>query len=61
LEPKLVRDRHGWAARSAGFELLPTFQAPHYDVVLPAATLEVATTLVSVFGAAQRNPYLRRR
>ncbi len=47
--------------RSAGFELLPTFQAPHYDVVLPAATLKVATTLVSVFGAAQRNLYLRRR
>ena len=47
--------------RQAGFELLPTFHAPHYDVVLRVATLEAATTLVSVFGPVQRNPYLRRR
>jgi hypothetical protein len=46
---------------AAGFELLPTFGAPHYDVVLPAATIEVASSLLSLFGPAQRNPYRRRR
>lgn len=47
--------------RGAGFELLPTFEAPHYDVVLPTATTDAASTLLSLFGPAERNPYRRRR
>jgi hypothetical protein len=47
--------------RSAGHELLPTFDVPHYDVVLPAATSDAAGTLLSLFGPAERNPYRRRR
>jgi hypothetical protein len=49
------------ALRGAAFELLPTFDAPHYDVILPAATAEAAGTLLSLFGPAERNPYRRRR
>ena len=47
--------------REAGYVLLPTFDVPHYDLLLPAATEAAAGTLLSVFGPAERNPYRRRR
>lgn len=47
--------------RAAGYELLPTFGAPHYDVVLAAATVEAAGSLLELFGPAEPNPYRRRR
>ena len=43
------------------YELLPTFEVPHDDVVLPVATPEAASTLVALFGPAERNDYRRRR
>jgi hypothetical protein len=45
----------------AGFELLPTFEVPHCDILLPAANRDEADTLVSLFGVAERNPFRRRR
>ena len=47
--------------RAAGFEMLPTFQVPHYDVVLPAASPDEAGILLSLFSPAERNTYRRRR
>ena len=47
--------------RRHGYSLLPTFDAPHFDLLAPDATDEVAGTLLSVFGPIQRNPYRRRR
>lgn len=47
--------------REAGYVLLPTFGAPHFDLLLPATTNDAAGTLVSLFGPAERNPYRRRR
>lgn len=44
-----------------GFKLLPTFQAPHYSVVLPAYTEEVAQRLLDVLGEVRGNPYYVRR
>ncbi len=49
------------SVREAGYELLPTFDAPHFDVVVPTATADAASTLLSLFGPAERNPYRRRR
>ncbi len=49
------------ALRRSGHDLLPTFGAPHYDLLLPAATLEAAGSLLVRFGPAERNPYRRRR
>lgn len=34
----------------AGFEMLATFAAPHYSVVLPSYTQDIAEWLASVFG-----------
>lgn len=47
--------------RAGGFELLATFDAPHFDVVLPDASDEAATTLLALFGPSEHNPYRRRR
>ena len=47
--------------REAGYVLLPTFEVPHYDLLLPAATEDAAGTLLSLFGPAERNPFRRRR
>lgn len=44
-----------------GFELLPTFAAPHVSVVLPSYTEDVAERLLDVFGEVQINPYHVRR
>jgi hypothetical protein len=49
------------ALRATGHELLPTFDAPHFDLVLPAATVAAAGTLLSLFGPAERNSCRRRR
>ena len=46
---------------AAGFDLAPTFQAPHYSVLLPSYTQEAAARLVEVFGEVKLNPYSRRR
>jgi hypothetical protein len=48
------------AVRDAGYDLLPTHRAPHYDILLPSATLEAAGTLLSVFGTGRSNPFRRR-
>jgi hypothetical protein len=48
------------AVRGAGFELLPTHRIPHYDIVLATATVEDATTLLTLFDAGRRNPFRRR-
>lgn len=42
---------------AAGFELLPTFAAPHFSVVLPAYYEASAEHLLDVLGEVQRNPY----
>jgi hypothetical protein len=42
---------------AAGFQLLPTFRAPHYSVVLPAYGEESARRLLDVLGEVKRNPY----
>ncbi len=49
------------ALLGGGYELVPTFDAPHYDVLLPAASAEVAGSLLSLFGDPRSNPYKRRR
>jgi hypothetical protein len=49
------------ALREAGYELLPTFEVPHFDVVLPAAALDAASSLLSLFGPIERNTFRRRR
>lgn len=49
------------ALKGASFELLPTFEVPHYDVLLSAASLDAAGRLLSLFGPAERNTYRRRR
>ena len=45
----------------AGFDLLPTFSAPHYSVVLRSYTEDEAERLVAVFGAVRVNPHYVRR
>ena len=49
------------ALRRAGYELLPTFDAPHFDVVVPVETTDAAGSLLLEFSPAERNPYRRRR
>ena len=44
----------------AGLLLLPTFDAPHYDVVLEDATPEEVAKLMSVLSEPVNNPYRRR-
>jgi len=41
----------------AGYELLATHRRPHYDIVLPSATIESASTLLSLFRADTTNPF----
>lgn len=48
------------AVRAAGFEVLPTHDAPHFDVVLAEATLPEAGKLLEVFGPPEDNPFKRR-
>jgi hypothetical protein len=45
--------------RDAGFELLPTFIAPHYTVLM--SSLESANDLAAAFGNLVGNPYAEGR
>lgn len=45
----------------AGFDLIPTFNAPHYSVVLPSYTEGFAALLVEAFGDVKPNPHFERR
>ena len=45
----------------AGFELIPTFGAPHCSIVLSAYTPEEAERLLVVLGPVRQNPYHVRR
>ncbi len=62
-----LRVRRSYAAAlvgslaDVGFKLLPTFQAPHCSVVLPAYTVEVAQCLLDVLGEVRGNPHYVRR
>lgn len=62
-----LRTRSRYAAVSvqaladAGFELLPTFLAPHYSVTLETYTAERAERLLEVLGDVLANPYYLRR
>jgi hypothetical protein len=40
---------------------LATHGSPHYDVILADGESETAATLLAVFGAAEVNPFKRRR
>lgn len=44
-----------------GFDLIPTFNAPHYSVVLPSYTETSAALLVEAFGEVKPNPHFERR
>jgi hypothetical protein len=44
----------------AGLVLLPTFGAPHYDVVLEDATPQEVAKLMSVLSEPEPNPYRRK-
>jgi hypothetical protein len=48
------------ALRTAGFELLPTFAAPHYDLLLPGSQYPDAARLRAVFSSPEPNPFKRR-
>lgn len=52
--PTMYRTTVG-ALAEAGFGLLPTFNAPHYTVLLP--DLDAADDLAGVFGELLVNPY----
>jgi hypothetical protein len=62
-----LRTRRSYAAVSVGrivetgFGLLATFGAPHYSVVLPSYTQEVAQRLLEVMGEVKVNPHHVRR
>ncbi len=45
----------------AGFDLIPTFDAPHYSVVLPSYTEASAGLLVEACGEGKPNPDFERR
>ncbi len=46
---------------AAGFELLPTFDRPHFTVVLPDASPASADRLLKAVGPASDNPYYQGR
>ena len=48
------------ALRTAGYELLPTYDPPHYDLVLPGPGYDDAVLLLSYFSDPQPNPHKRR-
>jgi hypothetical protein len=62
-----LRTRRSYAAALVGrvlearFDLLATFQAPHYSVVLRSYTEGEAERLVAALGAVRANPYHVRR
>ena len=46
--------------RAAGFELLPTFATPHYDLLLPGGQYPDADRARAVFSDPEPNPFKRR-
>ena len=48
------------AVREAGFTLLPTYDAPHYDLLLATGEYPEAERLLSLFSSAEPNSYKRR-
>ena len=48
------------AVRGAGFALLATYDAPHYDLLLATGEYPEAERLLSVFSAPGPNPFKRR-
>ena len=46
--------------RAAGFELLPTYEAPHYDLLLATGEYPEAERLLRLFSGPQSNPFKRR-
>ncbi len=62
-----LRTRRSYAAVpvgrvvEAGFDLLATFSAPHYSVVLPSYTDVAAQRLIEVLGEVKVNPHHVRR
>jgi hypothetical protein len=62
-----LRTRRSHAAASVaavvagGFELMPTFSAPHYRVVLGTYSEERAQRLMGVLGDVRANPHYVRR
>ena len=46
--------------REARFEVLPTHDAPHFDIVLAEATMAEAGRLLAVFGPPEDNPFKKR-
>jgi hypothetical protein len=49
------------ALRIAGYELVPTNAAPHYDVVLPRVSIGAAEEFLALFGPTMDNPYKQRQ
>jgi hypothetical protein len=49
------------ALRMAKYELVPTNAAPHYDIVLPSASMRAAEELLALFGPTMDNPYKQRQ
>lgn len=45
----------------AGFDVVPTFRAPHFDIVLPDASGPAFERLLAILGPALANPYKGRR
>ena len=48
------------AVRAAGFTLLPTYDAPHYDLLLATGEYREAEALLSLFASSEPNPYKHR-
>ena len=47
--------------REAGYALLPTYAAPHYDLLLRSAGYDDAVHLLNLFSESRPNPHKRRR
>jgi hypothetical protein len=67
LSGRRLRTRKSYAAvpvgrvLEAGYTLLATFNAPHYDVVWPSYSEEQAARLALLFDPVIRNPYYEGR
>ena len=67
LSGSRLRTRRSYAVAStgelldAGFQLLPTFGAPHYSIALVAYTEDQAERLITALGEVNANPFFVRR
>lgn len=67
LSGSRLRTRRSYAVAStgelldAGFQLLPTFGAPHYSIALVAYTEDQAKRLITALGEVNANPFFVRR